>query len=492
MTHRSGVICLFLIVMPVVVRGDLVFYRIPKISPPLVVVLQGKAKVLAGGTVSFRHPKFRDSQLIFALADTSIHATLTPRDLFRRNFQKAAQQGDAAPMLQVALWALKHGLLEQYYDAVAKAREIDPQNALANRIEALRQQIDKPVRITSAHKAYMRKIVPLNDMRFETSAHFLLMCDTPTKPGPHHKLARHAERLELLELVYRSFLFRFLPYGAPLKVPTEPLMVVLFNDEADFRDYSNSLSTELASAAGFWDGNTNLSFFYDHGTTAEYQALHRLSASLQRQKDAYIRDKAGYAKGEVAKFVRMANTLALLVEIAQENSDIEVVSHEVTHQMAGNTGLLPRNVRIPTWVHEGLATYFEAPKDATWSGIGAVNKTRLSWYRGLESDRAHSNIDFIVGDEIFDLAASGGATLHAYGQAWGLTHFLMNERFEDLMRFYRRLGEMPSDFVLSPKILNKLFSDVFGQDRTALDLRWRSYMRALKTDMEVYLEEAGK
>ncbi len=485
------VLCGVLAFASMPLRADIVFYRIPKLSPPMVVMLQGRAKVLPGGTVSFRHPTFRDAKLIFALENVDIRTTLGPQELFRRKLQKASNAKSAAQVMDVALWALQHGLLEQYYEAVAKAIELDPQNALAQRVLALRKRIDQPVQITAEHKAYMRKIVPVSGMRFETSEHFLLMCDTPTKPGPHHKLARHEERLQLLEQVYRCFLYRFVPYGAPAHIPAAPLMVVLFNDEADFREYSNSLSTELASAAGFWDSKSNVSFFYDHGTTAEYKELRNFSAGLQRQKERYIRDRANYAKGEVAKFVRMANTLALLVEIAQENSDIEVVSHEVTHQMAGNTGLLPRNVRIPTWVHEGLATYFEAPKDATWSGIGAVNKTRLRWYRGLADDRVHSNIDFIVGDKIFDLAATGGATLHAYGQAWGLTHFLMNRHFDQLMQFYRRLGEMPSDFMLTPRVLNRLFSEVFGDDRSALDFQWRSYMRSLKTDVEKYLEEAG-
>ena len=98
--------------------------------------------------------------------------------------------------------------------------------------------------------------------------------------------------------------------------------------------------------------------------------------------------------------------------------------------MAGNTGLLPRHVRIPSWVHEGLATYFETPNGAMWSGIGAVNESRLSLYRALERDREHSNIGFIVGDQIFDYAGSLGAKLHGYGQAWALTHFLMEKHFD--------------------------------------------------------------
>src|SRR6202008_2671028 len=102
--------------------------------------------------------------------------------------------------------------------------------------------------------------------------------------------------------------------------------------------------------------------------------------------------------------VQLADTLTMLIEVERENHDIEVVSHEATHQMAGNTGLLPRHVQIPSWVHEGLATYFESPREAAWSGVGAVNESRLRRYRGMERDKEHSNIQFITGDQIFDYA----------------------------------------------------------------------------------------
>jgi hypothetical protein len=277
-----------------------------------------------------------------------------------------------------------------------------------------------------------------------------------------------------------------------LKLPQEPLMAVLFNEERDFREYSTRLSPELASAAGFWNAKTNVSFFYDHGTTKEYKMIRRLTERIQRKRDHYIKNKDRYVLSQVAQYRQMADTLSLLVEISQENSDIEVVTHEITHQMAGNTGMLPRSIRIPTWVHEGLATYFEAPKDATWSGIGAVNKERLGWYRGLERDRVHSNIRFIVSDRIFTTALSDIGELHGYGQAWGLTHFLMNKRFDDLMHFYRRLGELPPDMLIGPATLEALFSECFGEDQRTLDRQWRLYMNSLRTDVEKFIEEAAR
>lgn len=157
--------------------------------------------------------------------------------------------------------------------------------------------------------------------------------------------------------------------------------------------------------------------------------------------------------------------------------------------MAGNTGLMPGDAPVPVWAAEGLATYFESPKDAAWSGIGAVNKERLSWYRELERDRVHSNIDFIVSDKIFTRAATHGSALHAYGQAWAFTHFLMDKHFDKLVKWYMLIANKPKDKPMTEEELVDSFNEVFGSRRGVLDMEWRQYMRALKTDLERVLEE---
>jgi hypothetical protein len=145
-------------------------------------------------------------------------------------------------------------------------------------------------------------------------------------------------------------------------------------------------------------------------------------------------------------------------------------------------------VLIPSWVHEGLATYFETPNGANWSGVGAVNSDRLQWYRLLEPDREHSNLDFIIGDQIFDFAASHEGKVAGYGQAWALTHFLLEKHFDGFMGFYRRIGEMPPDAHLSSDVINRLFDEEIKVKRPFLDQEWRSYMSKLKTDVEEILD----
>ena len=62
--------------------------------------------------------------------------------------------------------------------------------------------------------------------------------------------------------------------------------------------------------------------------------------------------------------------------------------------------------------------------------------------------------------------------------------FLVDRHFEELMTFYRRVGELPPDMVFSPELLIKVFDRSFKTPREALDEEWRQYMSRLKTDFE--------
>lgn len=465
------------------VQADIVEYQIPRTTA--VVMLQGKQTANPGKTITYSHPKF--GQLILGLEDVQkVHNIPPMLEIFNKKLGQAVNKKNADQVMEAGRWALSKGLVQQCYVAAAKALEIDPQHVGANDVKKLKAKIDTPLGDYSKEEKHMRDIVRRSGMNIKTSKHYILLHDTPdTFDKAVRKKPRADERLELLELVYESFLLKFYSQGIELEIPKERLMVVLFNDHKDYLNFATRLSPSLSSASGFWDGKSNVAVFFDHGSSKYMKELVDLAREAKDDMEKALKRKDANTKD----IVRTSKTLMMLVEIAKEDADIEVVSHECTHQMAGNTGLLPRDVMIPSWVHEGLATYFESPNDASWSGIGAVNQQRIDWYRGLEKDREHSNINFIVGDEIFDLARTHGAKLHAYGQAWALTHFLMERHFEKFLKYYNRLGQMPPDIVLSPEFNNKLFDEIFGTDRKALDYEWRDYMSSLKTEMEKITKE---
>jgi hypothetical protein len=459
--------------------GDVIFYRLPT-SSGATVALEGTTTVNPGGSVTYTHPRF--GRIFFDLQSTQIHKVPTIQSQFGRVLRDAGK--DPNRLMEAAQWALKRGLLMQFYSTVEKVLEVAPQHPRATLVKRLKAEMDAPLGDSSQQAAELRKFVGRPDMEIKLSKHFILLHDTPSTLT-RGQLTRADERIQLLETVYECFLLRFYAYGVELDVPKERLKVVLFNDHDQFKVLAERMSPGLSSASGFWDGETNISVFFDHGTNEYVKALKEVSEALQAQKKDAVRIRAGNA----APIVRLADTVSLLVEMEREDCDVEVVSHEATHQMAGNTGLLPRHVRIPSWVHEGLATYFETPDGGMWGGIGAVNESRLSLYRALEPDKEHSNIGFIVGDQIFDYAGSHGASLHGYGQAWALTHFLLEKHFDKTLSFYRRLGELPPDTVPSQEIVNQLFDECIGIDRGSLDQQWRAYMRSLKTNIELVLEE---
>lgn len=458
--------------------ADVVFYRLPTKSGS-VVVLQGSTTVNPGGTVSYSHPRF--GKIHFDLESTEIRKAPTVQAQFGRVLGRAGN--DPEKLMQASQWALRHGLLPQFYDAVDKALAADPNHVRAILVKKLREKMNVDLGDSAQEEREMKDLIGRPDMKVKRSKHFLLMHDTPDTLT-RGKLTRSDERLQLLETVYEAFLLRFYAYGIELEIPRQRLKVVLFNHHKDYTLFAERLSPGLSSASGFWSGGNNTAIFYDHGTNDEFKMLAELSKILQLRKEDAKRERGPTA----ANTVRLADTISMLVEIEREDSDIEVVSHEITHQMAGNTGLLPRHVLVPTWVHEGLATYFETPDGATWGGVGAVNSSRLEWYRMLEPDRQHSSIDFIVGDQIFDYAGNHATKVAGYGQAWALTHFLMEHHFDKFLAFYRRLGEMPPDAHLSSEVVNKLFDEELKTDRRILDQQWRAYMRTLKTDIEEILD----
>jgi hypothetical protein len=453
-------------------------------------VFQGRFQI-NGRLVNYSHPGQRDA-MVFQLEDRQrwpdavgrpdgceIVKCPTTQQEFVRRMGQAGKDPDA--MMRSAVFALKKrpiGAPREFYDAVDKVLDAAPQHEAARRVRELKRQLDEPLPDNPTLEQELRSFVRRPEMKLVTSEHYVLLHDTPERPAKGERKSRSQRRLELLEQAYQTFVLFFVAQDVELDIPRERLKVVLFNDEKDYLDFEASLNPGLSSGAGFWDPARNTLFFNDRATSERYKSMQAIYDSLERQaEDA---KKARTRAGDVVRFVK---TLSVLIDVDRENSDIESVSHEATHQLAGSLGLLPGQVVIPDWVREGLANYFEIPADATWSGVGAINDQRLALYRALEEDRSHAGVDFIVGDQLFDYARTRNIEAQGYAQAWALTHFLLETRVRDLVSFYRMLGSMPPDVTLNPLLLSELFGRVFG-DPAALDQQWRQSMRTLKTDVD--------
>jgi hypothetical protein len=448
-------------------------------------VMEGRASNLDQAIITVTHEKFKKSQLYlpFRRTDNILYVkdvikVPSRREQYNKQLAKA-KKGDAAERMELAAWAIQHGMTDEFYKTVELVLETDPNHALATEVMAMRATLSQPLPESEEEEKPLRVLVGGGAWKFKRSPHYILYHDTPD--------SRAQERLDLLERVYETFFMWFKVKGRSLEKPTERLMVVLFNEYKNYLDFSVQLNPELKSATGYWSPETNIAVFFAHGTDPLFKELTNVTEELNKAKKEAERIK----DPNRGNLVRFTDTIDLLRKIAQENEDIEVVSHEATHQVAGNSGLFPRRIHIPRWAQEGLAAFFESPKEATWSGVGAVNETRITFYRVLEKDRVHSDIDFIVSDFVYDLARSHAAKLHAYGQAWALTHFLMAKHFPEFIDYYRNLARLPCDLVIGEDVLKECFTAAFGKDRQTLDKEWRQYMNGLETDEEKMKKEFG-
>src|SRR5262245_14670874 len=438
------------------------------------ITLPGKAVVQGGPTplLTYTHPN--GTMVHFPLKDVKVIRAPTTKQLANKMMTNA--RNDPEAVMKAAVWARKKGQLGDFYKGVDKVLELDPKNEAALTVIDLKKRMKEPLPENSEAEKRFRGLVKNPHMKIDMSNHYMLMHDTEPKPPKGKTKSRAAQRLDLLEKVYESFMLLFHAQDVQLDIPTERMMVVLFKNYDQFQEYSIAIHPSLASAAGFYDPISNVAYFYDFATDDLAMALDKVAKIFRDE----AKDARKWRNNPDA--IRYAKVIDMLLDVAKDNSDITVVSHECTHQMAGNTGLFPRHIRTPHWVHEGLASYFEVPSDGTWAGIGAVSRRRVTAYRELaEADRMKivSNVDFVVSDQIFQLGAEYG---YAFG--WAMTHFMIEKHLKEFVDFYRILGEVPPDVRLSPEMLVKLFHHAVKTDISGLDNEWKAYMKSLKTDLE--------
>ncbi len=454
-------------------KADFVIYRLP--GTKMVAVLEGKTKVMAGRLMEYTHPAF--GTMVLNLDDANIVKAPTRQEEFKRLFVKASKSKDIKEYLEAAGQALKRGLLREFYACCSAAYKIDPENATVKRLIQARKLVKQPLGDPAEVERTFRITTNLPNnalkLKAEISSHYVLLHDTSdAKVG---RKTRSQKRIELLEAVYESYFMKFALDGIVLEPPKEHMMVLLFADESNFQRYSAQLDPDLKLTAGFWSPKDNIGVFYDQGTTRSMKLLASMAEDMQKNK---IKLRGTALSQDMA---HLANSFELLLKVSREESDIEVVSHEATHQLAGNTGILPRGKVGARWAHEGLASYFETPAGAGWGGIGAVNQTRLADYRILSRDPNRKRLELIVSDQLFYVARDLGEAVEAYGQAWALTYFLMETRFDKLLGYYQKCSAFEDDETPVRRVA--AFVEVFGDLRT-LEQEFQSFMGTLKSDVD--------
>ena len=476
---RIAAICFLLGMLRVEsLNADFILYRLPGTS--LVTIFEGKTKVHPGRIVEYTHPAF--GSIAINSDDALVVKAPSRQEEFRKLFQQATRTKNIEDYLEAARQALKRGLLKEFYECCSAAYKIDPKNLTLLRLIEARKLVKQPLGDSSEVVNNLREATALPTLKVEVSPHYVLLHDTGDAKVGRKRQTRAETRIELLETVYEAYFMKFAMDGVVLEPPKEHMMILLFGEEKTFLRYATLLSPELKMAAGFWSPKDNIGVFYDQGTSRMMKVLTEIAKDMQK-------DKQKYRGTAVSKdFAQLANSLDLLIKVAKEEADIEVVSHEATHQLAGNTGIMPRDKIGARWAHEGLASYFETPAGAGWGGIGAVNQTRLADYHIISRDPKRTPLELVVSDGLFYVATTQEEAVEAYGQAWALTYFLMETRFNKLIEYYKKSTEFDNE--ASPQLRIDAFTEIFG-DMRLLEREFHVFMESLKSDID-RIREAGR
>lgn len=260
----------------------------------------------------------------------------------------------------------------------------------------------------------------------------------------------------LLERLQRAFIAYWKKQKSPVKAPEQPLVVLVFADQASYADYSKKdLGASVSNIIGYYNLETNRIMMYD---LTGMQAL--------RQNEG--------ARGS-------RHDISALMSQPEAEPLVATIVHEATHQIAFNCGLQTRMVANPFWLTEGMATFFETPdlsRSSSWSGIGNVNYSRF--------DLFHDNYDagkviplqrMLTDDKLFQTPTTA---VDAYAQAWAWNYFLIRSRPKEYAAYMKAIAAKPVLVEDQKGQRVKEFQAAFGEDLGAIEDDFYRMMNRVK------------
>ncbi len=142
---------------------------------------------------------------------------------------------------------------------------------------------------------------------------------------------------------------------------------------------------------------------------------------------------------------------------------------------------------VPSWYHEGQATYFEG---FTWDGttlaFNHVSKQRLPWLRqALTRGETIPIQDLIQGDALSSIQRGARDSTLFYSESWGLYYFLCHGPNEERKKKFSELREKYASRALGASVMTPAgalssFVSVMGSDWDSLEAEWKEFILSLK------------
>jgi hypothetical protein len=392
----------------------------------------------------------------------------------------------------IAEWTLRHGLLTEFTKHMDELVNTAPKNPAAIAYKQVTEAMHRP--ITRRESSTVQQTFGRFTREPSKEGHYVLYYDgrtATTRPEIQSRLRR-------LENNYRAFYYWFALRGKVLQPPDYPLVAVMLQKKDDFRLWEKAFNPSDPAAEGgehrvdgFLARRENLAVFSMEPLEDIYEQF--VKTINDKMKEGWDFDLLLQRKPRTRAYpktpppswddVDYMKTVALVIKVHQEESEIATVTHEGTRQLLAASSLepgkvlLPRAVDAPRWLQFGMGSFFETPKGAYWMGTGAPSWTYLKEFKTRKDklDPAETALKKVIRDTYFkDAADASRATatadskvyeddlLKARTMSWALTYYLATEQLDGLLKYFDELNNLPRDLEFEPDVLEGCFARAFG------------------------------
>jgi hypothetical protein len=470
-------------------------------EPPLwaTAYLELKRKPAPAGTMlGIEHPWGK--ALVPPNLDQVATIRLYPQASVARRFDERkktlAKEGKTPEkLLQLAAWALEHGLTRSFLLTMDEVAAEAPDNAIVKAVAKVRQDMRRPVTGDDPAAAALLEDLKRENYRSVPSeqGHYVLYTDLRSGEQNDVEVKRFADRLEA---TYHNFFYWFAIRGKVLPVPTRRLVAVLVARPADFEAKRQSLNPDSLTSDGFMVRQDNVAVL---SAQRNDDAYNKLEKNNREEWQQFKVGRDDLLSGNVVKrrdlqtqpaLIAKLQTLAVLQKAMEEESERASVTHEATRQLFAAAGILPRSVLAAEWVHFGMASFFETPYEAYYPGTGLPSWIYLVEFKHLkktgELGKSHEVLLRTVTDRYFVAAGTTQQQMEALkdhreelepllqeqlrtarGTAWALTYYLARYKRDGLHQYMQELASLPRDLEFDEAVLQGCFARAFGLSDSA-------------------------
>lgn len=403
----------------------------------------------------------------------------------RKDLIKEKESPSPEKLLEVAEYALTHGMMDKFHLEMAELVKVKPDHKVAALYKKYQSELKAAPKKPDMGTIWKDRLG--GNFKITSSEHYTALYDSQSNEPLEVR-----NRLKRLEENLQSFYYWFALRGKYLPPPDRKQIVVMADKVENFHNLHQAFDYQPLAADGFYSNRENLAVISIESLDEFYDALSKATREMWVNegwnKETLL--KGLWRNNEQPSAVATAQEIALILKALQEESDLATVTHLGSRQLVAASGLIPYNVAAPEWVQVGLGAFFETPKGAYWPGTGAPHWRHVVDFRVARDtkklERSDEELRRVITDTYFRQAKESRDPLalrKAQTMAWALTYFLTQQnQLDGLYRFLDEIASLPRDLEYDGNVYLGCFARAFDlADATTADgvhvLRFRNFAR---------------